>query len=476
MKLVKRNNKECELELIDGKMMSSLRMGHRDTIFFVCLKCGKQGSRRVCLWRNLDSLIDRDFYCQQCNREQNSLDLYGCKNSMGREDVREKVKNTNLERYGVDNPMKDISIAKKSGETRRKFTYDFRKNYTEAEIITDFSVYDGTHKTYRYKCKICGYEFDYNTQDPKKIPRCSQCISTNFSKPENDIAKFLEIFKLTIIRNSRNIIPPFELDIFIPDKNIGFEFDGFHWHGEQQLINSNISPRNYHLIKHKLCEEKGIFLINIFEDEWMNLKLRSILESRIRNIFKVVENRFYARNLLIKEITPREKNIFLEENHIQGNDFSNIKLGAFNNEKELLSVMTFSSARICMGGIPKDNVYELSRFAVKKNSIVVGAASKLLTYFIRNFNPIEVYSYSDKRWSKGDLYKTLGFVYSGTSLPSYWYFKNGRRFYRFNFRKSILKKFENYSNDKTEYQIMLENGYDRIWDCGHDKWVLNLSE
>ena len=70
--------------------------------------------------------------------------------------------------------------------------------------------------------------------------------------------------------------------------------------------------------------------------------------------------------------------LFLNNNHLQGNVNSSIKLGLYDGE-ELVSVMTFNKGRVIMGG--KKDEYELIRFANKIGDSGVGGASKLLKYF-----------------------------------------------------------------------------------------------
>ena len=64
-----------------------------------------------------------------------------------------------------------------------------------------------------------------------------------------------------------------------------------------------------------------------------------------------------------------------------------------------------------------DGYYELLRFSNKKGYSVIGGASKLFSHFIKENNPIEVISYADRRWSKGNLYEQLNFNFSHTSEP-----------------------------------------------------------
>lgn len=49
--------------------------------------------------------------------------------------------------------------------------------------------------------------------------------------------------------------------------------------------------------------------------------------------------------------------------------------------------------------------------------------------------------------------------------------KEINKYHRFNFRKDVLVK-EGYDKEKTEFQIMNERGFFRIYDCGNLKFEL----
>lgn len=101
---------------------------------------------------------------------------------------------------------------------------------------------------------------------------------------------------------------------------------------------------------------------------------------------------------------------------------------------------------------------------------------KIMLYFITKYNPNKITTYADKRWTTSiynNLYTQLNFKFASESNPSYWYTKKYLREYRYKFRKSKLVE-NGYDPNKTEWQIMQENGYDRIWDCGHIKYQLTM--
>jgi hypothetical protein len=214
------------------------------------------------------------------------------------------------------------------------------------------------------------------------------------------------------------------------------------------------------------CLSKGIRLIHIFEDEWINRK--EIWKSMLLNMLGLINNRIYARQCAVKLVSPNESRIFLNNNHIQGYSVSKYNYGLYYND-ELVSLMTFGIPRINMGGNRGDGGYELVRFCNKLNTVVVGAASRLFKHFIEDMNPLKVVSYSDKRWSTGKLYSILGFEYSHDSAPNYYYVDGLSRLNRFRFRKSMLVK-EGYDEGKSEHEIMLNRGLYRIYDCGTTVW------
>jgi hypothetical protein len=118
------------------------------------------------------------------------------------------------------------------------------------------------------------------------------------------------------------------------------------------------------------------------------------------------------------------------------------------------------------------------RFANKINTTVVGAASKLFSYFINNNDIDKVISYSHKDKFTGTMYEKLGFKYSHSSNPSYLYTKDYIHFEnRLKYQKHKLPLLlENFDPKLTEWENMKNNGYDRIWDCGNDVWIWNKSD
>jgi hypothetical protein len=299
-------------------------------------------------------------------------------------------------------------------------------------------------------------------------------VFSNISHQSNEELKLLEFIKSIysgeIIENAKNIIPNSEIDIFLPQLKIGIEYNGLYWHSEKAG-----RGKYYHLNKTLGAKKQNIRLIHIFSDELNNNE--NIVKNKLKSIIGLNTDKIYARKCVVKEVTNiKEKNDFLNKNHIQGKDKSKIKLGLYYND-ELVSIMTFCHPRIALGGKPTTKKWELSRYATSIQ--VVGGASKLLKHFINYYNPQEIYSYSDNRWSDWDnnMYIKLGFKFVNRTSPGYYYTKNfTERIHRFNFRKSKLKQKGINIEGKTEHEIMDSLKYYKVWDCGVAKFEWKKEE
>ncbi len=350
---------------------------------------------------------------------------------------------------------------------RKKSISDIKQSFENEGYKIISKEYKDNKSYLKIVCPL-GHEFRTKWNDFQQGHRCPVCFH-HISKAEKEVFSFLKPYFSDIVNNDRSLIKPLELDIVIPSKKTAIEFCGLYWHSE-----SAGKDKNYHLNKLNKCNEAGYRLITIFEDEWLHKK--DIVKNRLLYLLGISNSeKIYARNCTIKEINNSTKNYFLNTYHLQESDSSRVKLGLFYNDK-LVSVMTFSKGSLAKHNLKdNDSYYELSRFCLDYNYNVVGSAGKLLKYFINNYNPSEIISYADKRWSDGDLYKKLGFTFEHDSQPNYWYIVGDKRVHRFNFRKSELnKKLKHFDPNLTEYQNMLNNGYHRIYDCGNSKWVLTI--
>ena len=379
-----------------------------------------------------------------------NLDRYGVEYPLQSKEIRYKISLSNLEKYGVEHPLQSEEIKEKIRNNfpnvikyfaNKETTEDFlKKNYKEKTTVIQLSKDTGVSRP-----AVGQYIHKYGLEDYIEY-------DCKVSQPEKDIVEYLTSKGITnIIQSERTILDGKEIDIFLPDYNVGIEFNGDYWHSEV------IRPNNkYHYDKSMLANSKGIFLYHIFSHEWADEEKRIRILNHLDNILHLNENKIYARKCMIREVDVAEKNDFLNENHIQGKDNSTIKLGLYYND-ELVSLMTF-----CYPRFSKKYNWELSRFCSKHNYNVIGGASKLFKYFVNNYmkDGEVIVSYSDIAKTTGKIYKTLNFEFVNDAEPNYIWWKSDDDY-------------------KTRYQcqmvneriIMESNGYIKIYDCGNKVWV-----
>ena len=377
--------------------------------------------------------------------------------------VRDKIKNTCLEKYGVDNSFKLQRVISNTIKRQYGLVINDIAKRVENKVSPLFEIteYQGVYKLYSWKCNTCDNVFNDNLVNGK-IPDCKVCNPNSLSNFERDIRNL--VCEHDICRyNDRTIIKPLELDIVMKNKNIAIECDGVYWHSE--LSGKN---KKYHLNKTELCEKNGVQLIHIWDNEWKNKPeiVSSILNSYMNN-----NSVIYARKCTIRTVPKQSKTSFLTNNHLQGDVSSSYDIGLYYND-ELVSIMTFGKSRY-----NKKYEWELIRYCQKLNHNIVGGASRLFLHFTNIKNPTSIITYSDRRWFTGNMYRHLGFEFLYHAPPNYFYFKTDicKLESRVKYQKHKLSKLlDQYDSSLTEWENMKNNGYDRIWDCGNSVWGMHF--
>jgi hypothetical protein len=434
----------------------------------------------------------------QRKRVQTVLNKYGAGNSpkarQASQDrmikINQNLTNTLMEKYGFPYTQQVPAFREKTQKTLQE---KYKVNsvgaipqvlaHRQQERIEDWQKLSGTvtilclhnptkplpfaNKQVEFQCLQCqcidtipSETFKYrsrNFQTP-----CKQCSGISCgSREETQVFDWINSLGLQITRHDRVQIAPYELDIWLPQQRIAIEYCGLYWHSEE-----NGKSKTYHNNKTLMCQKQNIRLIQIFQDEW--LYNQDVVKNRLRYILGAnAQHRLYARKCQLVTATSSEAREFMNANHIQGFSPSKVHL-ALAHDNIIVSIMSFSGLNIAKGLHSQADHWEITRFA--SSSSVVGGASKLFRAFVEKYNPISVISYSDRRWNTGAVYEKIGMSYVSCSAPNYWYVRSDRREHRFRYRKDQLVK-SGHDPDMTEKEIMKSQGYLRIWDCGHDKWI-----
>ena len=315
------------------------------------------------------------------------------------------------------------------------------------------SLYTGADNKLEIICEKHG-KFEQTPHNHLKGTNCPSC-GASISKPEIKLKDFIRSFyKGEIITNSKNIIPPMELDIFVPTLNLAIEFNGGYWHSER------FKDKNYHLHKYNLCKEKGIRLISIWE--WEILKDRDKIENFIKNLI-LEKKKLFARKLEIKEVDVNTQREFLDINHLQGYIPCTLALGLYK-EDELVQLMTLRIKS------KKDKLFEIGRLATKTGYTVIGGTKRLFKHLLSLVDFEIIISYNNMDKFTGDTYKSLGMTYESTSIPYGW-IRNTEYLPRYQTQKSKLLK-QGYDKNLSESEIMRSEGFEKIYFTGVSKFVL----
>jgi len=376
-----------------------------------------------------------------------------------------KTKETNLQKYGFENAAKNEKIKEKIKESNTKTSIKIAAKKLQKHDIEIIKYYSDSQK-YELLCKKCGNSLSLpgcsvNTRLRQNESPCLICNpyvpDKSSSNLEKEIIAFIkEISNIPILTNYKQAIKNIEFDIYFPTKKIAIEVNGVYWHSEI------FKEKKYHFTKSQLAINNEIKVYQIWEDDW------NLNKELIKNMISIWLNHdittIYARNCNIKIINNKTAIDFCNTNHLKRGKSSTIQIGLFN-KTELIGVMTFLKIK---------NIWHLDRLCFKQKTKVIGGASKLLKFFIRNYSPNKILTKADVDLSpdkNNNVYQKLGFKNIGWT-QSYSWVINGIRENRRKFTKKKLVKL-GYSTKLSESEIMSNLKYYRTFESGNWSYCLN---
>lgn len=465
----------------------------REKIECICDYCGndfkrtKSNIERSYKHLKKDSCDKKD--CIQKKKKEIFNFKYGCDNPFQSNEIKQKIINKNIEKYGVSNPAQNEDIKKKQQTTC--FNKYGVENPFQSEIIKDKikkqnielygvgnsfqrkEVQEKQKQTLKKKYKVDHYS-KTNEYRVKVINTNIEKYGTTFpahkyGKTQNEIKDWLNSFGFKFSSNY-DILENKEIDLLDKDLKIGIEYCGLYWHNE-----CSPEPRdhNYHLNKYIKCLKKNIQLITIFEDEW---KFRQDqCKSHIKSIIGIKSKRIFARKCEIKEVSKLDSKSFFNSHHIQGsNKLGMIFYGLFF-EDALCAIMSLGRHSRQTDASKKEII--LDRLCFKDGIQVVGGASRLFSRcseWAKNNGYKKIISFSDNRWSLGKVYEKMGFILEKEYKPDYSYVNVDSPRKRIS-KQSQKKRATDCPQELTEHSWALQRGLARIYDCGKKRWVFDLS-
>lgn len=309
-------------------------------------------------------------------------------------------------------------------------------------------------RKYKFKCNTCDSIFEDSLPCGYEKPvMCSTCHpltsgETTTSSIEKELLNFIKInYKGEILTNIRDIIPPYEIDIYLPELKLGIEMNGVYWHSDV------FKPNNYHLIKYEMCKKRDIFLIQLFEDSWRYNPLGT--QSYLRHQLHIYSKYIDINNCIIQEIKeiPQEKD-FLNQNNFYGYIPSDKCYGLYF-EDELVAIISYKE---------NNNGWNVERFCCKSGYYINNAFKTLFL----NTHPKGKYLISlDKSLFKGSTYSKL-LKFQETTEPYFYY---SSRSYKW--EPSYLKSERMISKHPEFKDLSIEEiagvlNYHKVYDCGRD--------
>ena len=225
------------------------------------------------------------------NHKQSIISKYGVSNISKLQETKKKVAETNLERYGV-NYLSQLSKNKHKASLSMSLKSD-RLNSLKNELlkeritkrVSNFGIsFIEFVKTSQYKM-LCpsGHEFEIhktmlNDRTRNQNTICTICNPISHgSDAQKQLYDYISVFYQGEIRFNSRYSQKYEIDIFLPEMNIGFEFNGLWWHS------SKYKSRKYHQDKLDYFESRGIRIFYIWEDDW--IFKRDYVLSSVREVF-----------------------------------------------------------------------------------------------------------------------------------------------------------------------------------------------
>lgn len=375
-----------------------------------------------------------------------NLEKYGYENSLQNTIVKNKAISTIQKNYGVDNPAKSDIIKEKIKNTNlerygtkshaQKHIHDIINLIEQPTFWEQFTSYNEIFNFFKDRVVESTIRLYTHRYRPDLISK------GNISYPHSVINEFLTSLNIEYQINTRSVISPSELDIYIPVYNLAIEINGVYWHTESQG-----KDKNYHLNKVNKCEEKDIKLLHLTDIDILTKQdiVFNLIKEKL-NLNEVID----INECIIIDLDKETVINFIKENSLHEYRESNIHKGLLYDNK-LISI-------ICLKEL--NNQFEITNYTTKLGYNIKNELQQLLKNIKSDFI-INV----DRRFSNGKFYLDNNFKLINISEPEYYFTKDYSTFFHsLNFDKSILNE---YDSKLSVYDNIIQNGYNLIWDCGY---------
>lgn len=412
---------------------------------------------------------------------QTMIEKYGAATTLQSEELKEKVRHTLQEKYGIDNPTKSKEIRMKMYSTNlTKYGCENPMQNSDvylSAIKTRIENYGefwpkeiDDHAKSTFLSRYGVDNFDKSSELMEKARQtCLQkygvpygCLTDSAQKHVNKISKrnidFHDRLKSVGVDSEYEFYLSGKFyDLFIPSQNTLVEIDptythniiGNHW-------NEDGLNAGYHLSKTEIARNNGYRCIHIFD--WDDI-------DKIVNMLRPIENVIYARKCTLFKLNLNVAIEFLKQYHLQGSCRGQLLCLGLVYEGDLIQVMTFGKSRY-----DKKHDIELLRLCTKPGYRVVGGASRLFNFATEKLEIYNIISYCDKSKFTGDVYSKIGMSHLRTTAPQEVWSREGDKITANLLRQRGYDQLfhTNYGKGTSNEQLMIENGWLPIFDCGQE--------
>ena len=246
----------------------------------------------------------------------------------------------------------------------------------------------------------------------------------------------------------RSVVPPLELDVWVPSRMFALEYDGLYWHSELSKSSS------YHARKTSRCAALGVRLMHVFEDDWRDR--RPIVESLIRHRLGLTPRKVSARECELRALSAKERRAFFEANHLDGDVAANECLGLVLSGEVVMAL----SLRKPFHRAHSDRL-EVARSCPALDTVVRGGLSRLVKAALaraKEQGRVGLITYVDGRIGDGTGYVKAGLKKTGETPPRFWWTDFDRRFNRFKFKANAAEGL-------SEREVAAQAGVVKVWGC-----------
>lgn len=190
---------------------------------------------------------------------------------------------------------------------------DIAKQWDSRNHLSPEDVTAGSERAVTWRCNSCDHVWDAAVKDRTRGRGCLRCArGQTSSRGEKELAAFVvkSVGGGLVTTNVKGAIGGrYEVDVYVPDLRVGFEFNGVYYHSDEFV------PKEYHADKFHAAQSNGIRLIQVWEDDWRDRRrvVESIVLRALKSHVAVVDN----ASLTTVRVSKAQVRNFLAENSLE---------------------------------------------------------------------------------------------------------------------------------------------------------------